>query len=70
MPAFRSPVALSGGDWMAPMLELRDRLDGRADGALRRMWLPEAAMLAIGAVILAAGAFAARSLVGDAIRLG
>ncbi len=40
------------------------------DGALRRMWLPVAAMLAIGAVLLAAGAFAIRSLVGDTIGLG
>jgi len=63
-------AAGDGGDWMAPLLELRERLGGRTDGALRRMWLPVAAMLAIGAVILAAGAFAARSLVGDAIRLG
>ena len=58
------------GDWMAPMLELRARLHGRADRALRRMWLPVAAMLAIGAVILAAGAFAIRSLVGDSIGPG
>ena len=61
-------AAGDGGDWKAPMLELRERLDGRADGALRRMWLPVAAMLAIGAVLLAAGAFAARSLVGDTHR--
>ena len=58
------------GDWMAPMLELRERLAGRAGGALRRMWLPVVAMLAIGAVVLAAGAYAIRSLVGDTIGLG
>lgn len=63
-------AAGDGGDWKAPMLELRERLDGRADGALRRMWLPVAAMLAIGAVVLAAGAFAARALVGDTIGPG
>ena len=63
-------AAGDGGDWMAPMLELRERLNGRADGTLRRMWLPVAAMLTIGAVILAAGAYAIRSLVGDTIGLG
>lgn len=63
-------AAGDGGDWMAPMLELRERLDGRADGALRRMWLPVVAMLAVGAVLLAAGAYAIRSLVGDTIGPG
>jgi hypothetical protein len=63
-------AAGDGGDWMAPMLALRERLDGRADGALRLMWLPVAAMLAIGAVLLAAGAYAIRSLVGDTIGPG
>ena len=58
------------GDWVAPMLELHERLDGRAAGALRRMWLPVAALLALAAVAITAGAFAVRSLVGDTIGLG
>ena len=63
-------AAGDGGDWMAPLLELREGLDGRADGAIRRMWLPVVGMLVIGAVILTAGAYAIRSLVGDTIGLG
>lgn len=64
-------AAGDGGDWTAPMLDLRERLDGRANGALlRTMWLPVAAMLAFGAVLVTAGAYAVRSLVGDTIGLG
>ena len=64
-------AAADGGDWTAPMLDLRGRLDGRTRGALvRLMCLPVAMLFTIGAVIITVGAFAIRSLVGDTFGLG